>query len=269
MSLIERNNVRHLGEAGPVVVFGHGFGTDGTSWQEVAEPICAQHRVVLFDHIGFGRSDRLAFSDRHGSLDGYADDLLEILASLGVPELVYVGHSIGGVIGLLASIRQPRLFRRIVLLNSTPHFIDEPATGYVGGFNRRQIEGSLELMGADYGAWADAIAPMAIGHANSLAQIQAFGQGLHSLDAMIARRFGRLALFVDVRERLAEVRTPVSILQCVEDEFAPVAVGRYMHEALPGSSLTLLPASGHCPQITQPEIVVDALWEVLALPGPQ
>jgi sigma-B regulation protein RsbQ len=264
MSVIARNNVLQLGAAGPTVVFGHGFGTDGASWWPVAKHIAADHRVLLFDHIGFGRSDRLAYSDRHGSLDGYRDDLLQILEQQAPGPVIYVGHSIGGMIGLLASIKKPDRFSRLVLLNSTPHFIDDRASGYVGGFSRQQIEASLELMGADYAAWAEAIAPMAIGRANDPEQIRVFGQGLHSLDTMIARRFGRLVLYVDLRQRLAEVSTPASILQCLDDEFAPVAVGRYLQQALPGSTLTLLQASGHCPQITQPEVVVNALRDVLA-----
>lgn len=264
MSVTARNNVLQLGTAGPTVVFGHGFGTDGASWRPVAERIATDHRVVLFDHVGFGRSDRLAYADRHGSLDGYADDLLQILQRQPPGPVIYVGHSIGGMIGLLASIKQPDRFCRLVLLNSSPHFIDDRASGYVGGFSRQQIEASLELMGADYAAWAEAIAPMAIGSANDPEQIRVFGQGLHSLDTMIARRFGRLVLFVDLRRRLSEVCTPASILQCVDDDFAPVAVGHYLQQALPGSTLKLLQASGHCPQITQPEVVVSALREVLA-----
>lgn len=258
-----RNHLRRLGQGGPTLVFGHGFGSDQGSWRAVAEAMASTHRVLLFDHVGFGRSDRLAHCDqRHSSLDGYAQDLLDILEDQNPGEVVYVGHSIGGVIGLLASLQAPRRFARLVLLNTSPHFIDEP--GYRGGFQRRQIAALLAQMDADYPATAAFLAPAAIGPDNPAHQIEAFGRGLHALDPLIATRFARLTFYVDCRARLAEVRHPCLILQSTHDSFAPVEVGDYLHRQLRGSTLRLLENSGHCPHITHPQLVIQALRELLA-----
>ncbi|HLO96751.1 MAG TPA: alpha/beta hydrolase, partial [Burkholderiaceae bacterium] len=207
--------------------------------------------------------DRLAHCDqRHGSLDGYAQDLLDILEDRDLRDVIYVGHSVGGVVGLLASLRAPQRFARLVLLNASPRFIDEP--GYRGGFERRQISGLLAQMDADYAAWVATLAPVAIGADNPAHHIENFGRGLHALDPLIARRFARLAFYVDCRARLPEIGTPCLILQSTHDAFAPVEVGAYLQRHLKDATLRLLENSGHCPHITHPQLVVQALQELLA-----
>lgn len=252
-------NYRHLlGRGEPTLVFGHGFGSDQSAWKAVADALAPRHQILLFDHVGFGGSDRLAHCDqRHSSLEGYAEDLLDLLHDLPGGPVIYIGHSVGGVIGLLASLREPARFRQLVLLNVSPHFIDEP--GYRGGFQRREIAGLLAQMDSDYGAWAASLAPVAIGASNAPHHIEAFGRGLHALDPMIAGRFARLAFYVDCRARLPDVRCPTLILQSTQDSFAPLEVGTYLQRHIAGSTLRLLENAGHCPHITHPHLVVQAL----------
>jgi len=259
MVATSRNNVQTLGQGERVVVLAHGFGTDQSSWAAVTKAFVHDCKVVLFDHVGFGRSDRLAYClDRHDSLRGYALDAIDVLDRLESRNVTFVGHSIGGVIGMLASIERPDLFERLVLLNPSARFIAEPPE-YPIGFARRKVVELLELMDRDYSAWADLLAPAAIGRGNDPFLIRAFGQGLHSLDPMITRRFARLVFHVDVRAQLPRVTTSTSILHCTGDEFAPMEMGEYVHRNLPNATLTHLDATGHCPHMTRPDLVVAAL----------
>lgn len=269
MSTILRNHVNVSGHGTRPLVFLHGFGTDQSSWRDVAPHFAADHRLVLLDMVGFGQSDRLAYRDeRHGSLDGYAVDLIEVLDELGLARVTLVGHSIGGVIGLLSALARPALFERLVLLNSSPRFIDAPPD-YMGGMARQDMDAMVQSMDRDYAAWATLLAPVAIGRDNDPRQIRAFGQQLTSLDPLITREFARLTFYLDCRARLAGVKVPVDIVQSQQDDFVPMAVGRYLHEQLRGSRLIELPASGHCPHITRPELVVAALRRLLAPPMPE
>lgn len=262
-----RHHQQILGHGEPALVFGHGFGSSQASWRSVASAFGDRHRILLFDHVGFGGSDRLAHGQRHSTLDGYAEDLLDLLQDLPGGPVVYVGHSVGGIIGMLACLREPARFRHLVLLNVSPHFLDEP--GYRGGLQRRQLAGLMAQMDEDYAAWAASIAPVAIGAGNPAHHIEEFGRGLHALDPLIAARFARLAFYVDFRARLPEVRCPSLILQSTQDSFAPVEIGTYLHQHLAGSSLQLLENSGHCPHITHPTLVIEALERLLAtLPAP-
>jgi sigma-B regulation protein RsbQ len=269
MNAAFRNHVTVAGQGARPLVFVHGFGTDQTAWRFVAPHFAGNFKLVLLDLVGFGQSDRLAYSDeRHGSIDGYAADLIDVLVELGLDDVTLVGHSVGGMIGLLASIAQPARFQSLVLLNSSPRFIDAPPD-YVGGLHRQDVAAMLEAMDRDYVAWARFLAPVAIGRGNDPEQIRDFGQVLTSLDPLITREFSRLTFYLDCRASLAEVSVPVSIIHSTEDEFAPAAVGRYLQSQLRGSSLFEIEASGHCPHLTHPELVTGVLRRILtAAAGP-
>lgn len=241
------------------MVFGHGFGTDQRAWRFVAPAFASRRRVVLFDHIGSGRSDTSCYDERrHATLDGYAQDLVELLDALGLREVVYVGHSVGGVLGLLASIARPDLFARLALIGTSPRFVDDPP-GYRGGFEAHEIESILDLMERDRLSFARTLAPLAMGAQSPPALVDDFSEGLMHLDPVVARRFGRLVFGLDRRDALARVTHPVLVLQCRHDRIVPCHVGHYLHEHLADSRLVELDASGHCPHLSHPEQTVAAL----------
>lgn len=259
---LARNNVHSWGD-GRAMVFGHGFGTDQRAWRFVTPAFEARHRIVLFDHLGFGGSD-LAYYDeaRHGSLQGYAQDLIDLLEALALRDVVYVGHSVGGMLGLLASILRPRLFARLVLVGSSPRFINDPP-GYVGGFEAHEVEGILDLMERDQLSFAQTMAPLAMGPQSPADLVDDFSQGLQRLDPLVARRFGRLVFGMDRRAELAQVTAPTLVLHCLHDSIAPQGVGRYLHQRLVGSRLVELDASGHCPHLSHPQLTIAALQHFL------
>ncbi len=256
---ITKNNVRVKGQGDRVIVLGHGFATDQRAWRFVAPAFEDHSRVVLFDHLGFGGSDIAAYDPlRHTRLEGFAQDLLDILDTLALREVVYVGHSAAGVIGLLASIAQPHRFSRLVLLGTSPRFVDEPPD-YRGGFAAHEIESILDLMDRDQLGFAQTIAPLAMGDQSPPPLVDEFEQGLRRLDPVVARGFGRLAFGVDCRDRLPLVTRPVLVVQCRADSIVPVEVGRYLHAHLAGSRLVELDASGHCPHLSHPQQTLAAI----------
>lgn len=266
-SAITRNNVQSAGQGPHTIVFGHGFGTDQQAWRFVAPAFAARHQVVLFDHVGFGGSDRSAYADaRHGDLAGYAQDLIDILDALGLERVSYVGHSIGGVIGLLASIQQPARFDRLALLGSSPRFVNDPPD-YVGGYERGDIEGILDAMERDQIAWSESLAPAALGEESSEDLVHEFGNGLRALDPLIARAFARTVFLVDCRASLPLVSVPTLIVQCTQDSIVPREVGAYLHRQLAGSTLRELEASGHCPHLTHPPETIALLSHYLESTG--
>lgn len=126
-----RNHIVELGPAdGPVVMLSHGFGCDQNMWRLVAPVLAERFRVVLFDHVGSGRSDLSAWrEERYASLDGYADDVREICRELDLREVVFVGHSVSAMIGVLAANREPDLFAKLVLLTPPPATSTTTPTG--------------------------------------------------------------------------------------------------------------------------------------------
>jgi sigma-B regulation protein RsbQ len=259
MDVVRRNNVTEHGQrAGPPMLFSHGFGCDQNMWRFVAPAFEADHRVVLFDHVGAGGSDLSAYDrERYDSLEGYAQDVLEICAALDLGGVTFVGHSVSGMIGVLAALQEPDRFSRLVLVSPSPSYIDDD--DYVGGFGRADIEELLESLDSNFLGWSSAMAPMIMGNPDRPELAEELTNSFCRTDPDIAGHFARVTFLSDNRADLPRVRIPTLILQCAEDAIAPRSVGAYVHRQIAGSELVLLDAVGHCPNLSAPEETVAAI----------
>jgi sigma-B regulation protein RsbQ len=258
MSVLHRNNVHTLGEGHPPMLLAHGFGCDQNMWRYVAPAFADRHRVVLFDHVGAGRSDLAAYDrKKYGKLDGYADDVLEICRELRLSDVIFVGHSVSAIIGVLAAKREPDRFKGLVLVGPSPRYIDD--ADYVGGFSRQDIEGLLESLDSNYLGWASAMAPVIMGNPDKPALGAELTNSFCRTDPDIAAHFARVTFLSDNRADLQGLATPALVLQCSEDVIAPYAVGEYVHRQLPASQFVLLKATGHCPNLSAPEETIASI----------
>ncbi len=253
-----RNNVRVLGNGQPPMLFAHGFGCDQNMWRLVVPAFQNTHRVVLFDHVGAGSSDASAYDrQKYATLDGYATDVLDICRALELADVIFVGHSVSAMIGVLAARREPTLFKALVLVGPSPRYVDD--VDYVGGFSRQDIEGLLSSLDSNYLGWSSSMAPVIMGNADRPALGQELTNSFCAADPEIASHFARVTFFSDNREDLRFVDTPSLVLQCAEDVIAPVAVGEYVHRQMPNSRLVLMKATGHCPNLSAPDETVSAI----------
>ena len=240
------------------MLFAHGFGCDQNMWRLVVPAFEGTHRVVLFDHVGSGQSDAAAYDRRkYGTLDGYATDVLEICRELELTDIIFVGHSVSAMIGVLAARREPARFRALVLVGPSPRYIDD--NGYVGGFSRQDIEGLLSSLDSNYLGWSSAMAPVIMGNADRPELGQELTNSFCRTDPEIAAHFAQVTFFSDNRDDLPSVETPTLILQCSDDVIAPNAVGEYVHRQMPNSRLVVMAATGHCPNLSAPDETVRAI----------
>lgn len=263
MDVLRRNNVQVHGKAGaPAMVFSHGFGCDQSMWRFVWPEFAEDHRIVLFDHVGHGGSDRAAFDrERHATLDGYAQDVLDVLTALELRDVTFVGHSVSAMIGVLASIREPERFARLVLVGPSPCYID--GDGYRGGFSREDIDGLLASLESNYLGWSSAMAPAIMGNGDRPELGEELNNSFCATDPEIARHFARVTFLSDNRADLAAVTIPSLVLQCSDDVIAPDEVGEYVHQRIAGSSLRVLQATGHCPHLSAPAETVEAIRDFI------
>jgi sigma-B regulation protein RsbQ len=254
-----RNNVVLAGrEDRPVVMLAHGFGCDQNMWRLVAPKLAQDFRVVLFDHVGAGRSDLSAWQpQRYATLDGYADDVLRICRELELRQVVFVGHSVSAMIGVLAAIREPDRFGKLVLVGPSPRYIDD--ADYRGGFSRADIEELLESLDSNYLGWSAAMAPVIMGNPERPELAEELADSFCRTDPAIAQAFARTTFLSDNRADLAKVTVPTLILQCSRDAIAPTEVGEFVHDQIPGSTLVTLDATGHCPQLSAPDATLAAI----------
>ena len=245
------------------MLFAHGFGCDQNMWRFVAPAFEEEYRVVLFDYVGSGKSDLRAYDPaRYSHLQGYAQDVLDVCRALRLRDVIFVGHSVSGVVGLLASIKEPRLFSRVVMVGPSPCYINDPPD-YRGGFERADIVGLLDLMERNYIGWANFLAPAVMKNPERPGLARELEESFCSTDPRIARRFAEATFLSDHRGDLARVRVPSLIMQCSEDAIAPAEVGEYLARHLPHSTLRLLEATGHCPHMSHPEETVRVIKEYL------
>jgi sigma-B regulation protein RsbQ len=240
------------------MLFAHGFGCDQNMWRHVVPAFEDEYRIVLFDHVGAGGSDLSAYDRRkYGSLQGYADDVLEICRELELREVIFVGHSVASMIGILAAAEEPERFAKLVLVGPSPRYIDEE--DYVGGFTTEDIEGLLESLDSNYLGWSTAFGPVIMGRPDRPELGEELTNSFCRTDPAIAKHFARVTFTSDNRADLDRVETPALVLQCSNDVIAPTAVGEYVHARLRNSEIVHLQASGHCPNLSAPDETVAAI----------
>ena len=266
VDVLRRNNVNVAGNPeGPPMLFAHGFGCDQSMWRMVAPAFEADYRTVLFDYVGAGASDLDAYDpDRYATLDGYARDVLEICDALDLHGIVFVGHSVSAMIGVLASVEAPDRFRSLVLVGPSPRYIDDGE--YVGGFSAEDIDGLLTSLDSNYLGWSSAMAPVIMGNADRPELGAELTASFCRTDPEIQRRFARATFLSDNRQDLERVRVPALVLQCSADVIAPESVGVFVHEHLAGSRLVRLRAAGHCPNLSAPQETIEAIRQFLEEP---
>lgn len=258
-----RHNVKITGAGTQPMIFAHGFGCDQNMWRFVAPAFHDDYRVILFDYAGCGKADPAAYDlNRHASLEGYARDVLELIEALDLSNVIFVGHSVSSVIGILAAIQRPELFDRLILVGPSPRYIND-LPDYAGGFERSDIEELLAMMDKNYLGWASFLAPVITRNPERPEIAEELVSSFCSTDPVTARRFAEATFFADNRDDLARVRTPSLILQCTDDAIAPREVGEYIHRKLPGSALKLMQATGHCPHMSHPGETIDSIREYL------
>ena len=258
MDPLSRHNVNVSGRGDTFMMFAHGFGCDQNMWRYVAPEFEETHRVILFDHVGCGKSDGSLYdSERHSSLRGYADDVVDIARAVGVGDGIFVGHSVSAMIGILAARTAPELFSRLVLIGPSPCYINDG--DYRGGFERADIEELMTFMDSNFLGWSAALTPQIMGNPDRPELAEELNNSFCRTDPDIAKQFARVTFLSDNRRDLEGVTLPVLILQCSDDLIAPDAVGAYVHSHLPQSKLVTLKATGHCPNLSAPEETVEAI----------
>jgi len=258
-----RNHVRVFGSGTRPMLFAHGFGCDQNMWRYVTPAFERDYRLVLFDYVGCGKSDPAAWDPyRYATLGGYAQDVLDICEALDLRDTIFVGHSVSGMVGLLAAKQQPERFSDLIMIGPSPRYINDD--GYTGGFAREDIEGLLSLMDRNYIGWANFLAPVVMKNADRPELTGELEESFCSTDPAMARRFAETTFLSDNRRDLAGAPVPSLVLQCSEDAIAPIEVGTYLQRNLPGSTLRVLKATGHCPHMSHPDEVVQAMKEYLA-----
>jgi sigma-B regulation protein RsbQ len=262
MDVLLRNNVVVKGKGDIPILFAHGFGCDQNMWRYVSPAFEQSNKIVLFDHVGAGKSDLSAYDKKkYDNLKGYADDILEIIDALSLSNIIFVGHSVSAMMGIIAAVKNPSVFSHLILVGPSPSYINDE--DYTGGFTQPQIYELLESLDNNHLGWSMAMAPVIMANPDRKELGEELANSFCRTDPDIARHFARTTFLTDEREIIRKVKVPSLILQCSNDVIAPLEVGEYMHRNMPASTLVVLRATGHCPNLSAPDETIKAIKDYL------
>ncbi|WP_445570648.1 alpha/beta fold hydrolase [Pseudomonas sp. E102] len=258
MDLKHRNNLNVIGEGPATLIFSHGFGCDQTMWRYLIGHFVDHFRIVVYDLVGAGRSDISAYDrTKYNSLDGYALDLNEIIDQFAIGPVILVGHSVSAMIDVLADRQVPGRIAAHIMVGPSPCYID--SDNYVGGFTLEDIQSLLDTLDDNYLGWSSNMAPVIMGAPGQPELGAELTNSFCRTDPEIAKHFARVTFMSDNRGDVAGLATPTLILQSTDDLIAPIAVGDYLRDTMPNSTLVLVDNVGHCPHMSAPGACADAI----------
>lgn len=266
MDLQQRLNVQVFGDGATTMIFAHGFGCDQNMWRLVAPAFADRYRIILFDLAGSGRSAISAYDpEKYSALQGYADDLAAVVRAHAQGPVVFVGHSVSAMIGVLADLEAPDLIAAHIMISPSPCYINDGA--YRGGFSRSDIDSLLDALDNNYLGWSSTMAPIIMGAPNEPDLAEELTNSFCRTAPEVAKQFARVTFLSDHRAELKSMTKPALILQCTDDLIAPLEVGQYMANVLPNSTLLFIDNVGHCPHLSAPAASIAAMEGFLASLG--
>lgn len=260
MNSIEKNNVTITGNPNSeaTLVFGHGFGTDQTYWRFVTKAFSERYKIITFDNVGAGKSAPDVYSNhKYSHLQSYADDIIDLAEELQIKDAVFIGHSVSGITGMLASIKAPELFSRHVFMNASPRYLNDKE--YVGGFEQSDLKELYNKMQTNYHAWVSGFAPTFMGNPEKPELAIEFANSLSSLRPDVAYTVCKVIFESDHRKDLIKFNKKSLIIQSIKDIAVPANVGLYLNKNIKDSILYVIDADGHFPHISAPNEVIKAL----------
>ncbi|HAS15790.1 MULTISPECIES: alpha/beta fold hydrolase [Idiomarina] len=256
-----RNNVRIRGEGSKTLLFAHGFGCEQRIWEPVIEALSNSYKIVTFDYVGCGESDFSNYiSKRYDSLKGYAQDLTEVVQTLGLTDITLVAHSVSGSIASLAYPELANKVSKIVMLNPSPRYIHD-LPSYESGFSRSDVDELMVLMEQNFFQWAEYMSPKVMENSDNPQLAETLESYFIAGDAQLTRNFAKATFYSDVRDTLPKLKCPALILQAKADIVVPQKVSEYMAEKLPLAKLVVMDARGHYPQLSAPKLVAQYIHE--------
>ncbi|WP_406823455.1 alpha/beta fold hydrolase [Pedobacter sp. KACC 23697] len=260
--ILIRNNVKILGEGSQVLLFAHGFGCAQNSWKYITDAFLEDYKVILFDYVGSGDSDLSQYDQRkYATLEGYACDVIDIIQALDLKNIIFIGHSVSSMIGMIAALQLPDVFKKLVFIGPSPRYLNDH--DYIGGFNAKDIETIFTHIAHDYVAWSKQLAPVVMDNPGEPELSDFLHECFEATDPSVALAFAMATFKADYRDKLKNLEVPSLTLQCTKDAMAPLSVGEFIHKNTPDNFLVVMKATGHFPQISAPDETIREIKDFI------
>lgn len=232
---------------GPPLILSAGLGGSGSYWQPNLTALAAHHRVIVYDHRGTGRSDRTL--PETISVATMAKDVLGLLDALGISEASFVGHALGGMIGMAIAVDHGDRIAKLVIVNGWLRLDPHTARCFDVRLDILRNSGPRAFLKAQplflYPPdWISA-------HDTQLvADVEA--QLVHLPEAAaIEKRIAAVRAFeMEWRDVIA---TKLLVIATQDDMLVPFAASKDVAAAAPWAELAIMPWGGHACNVTDPD----------------
>ncbi len=260
--ILKKYNLNLSGKGTHPILFSHGYGCNQSMWRYLTPHFENSHQVVLLDLMGNGNSDSTFYDyNKYSNLKGYADDILEIISTLQLDPIIFVGHSVSSMIGMLAAIERPDLFDKIIMIGPSPCYVN--LGDYRGGFSEADLNELAESLDSNYLGWTSAITPIISNTPDKPEIAEELKNSFCRNNPDIAKHFAKVTFSGDNRKDLPLLKIKTLIIQTNPDLIAPLSVGKYIQENIPNSEMVILETPGHCPHLSAPELTLKPILSFL------
>ncbi|XP_062204058.1 probable esterase KAI2 [Phragmites australis] len=259
-------NPRIIGSGERTLVLSHGYGGSQAIWDKVLPHLSRRNKVLLFDWDFSGADDEAAEEEGEHccyTFSRFADKLVALMDEMKLSGAVYVGHSMAGMVGCIASVKRPDLFSHLVLVGASPRYIN--SEDYEGGFDESDIEAMLARISSDFRGWAEGFVPLIVGSPDPSA-VERLARSFFAMDPRVAHALACMIFLGDQREVLDAVAVPCTLVHVSRDFAAPPCVGRYMQARMAArcaAAMETIDSVGHFPQLVAPDELLGILDLVL------
>jgi pimeloyl-ACP methyl ester carboxylesterase len=243
---------------GPPVLLVHGFPLDHTMWEAQVAELRNRVRVIAPDLRGFGQTP-LAPGDaqRGASMEAYADDLAELLDSIGIGEpVVLVGFSMGGYVAWQFARQHTERMRGLVQCDTRARADTEEARA-----GRLKMAENVAAWGS--GRVAEMMGPKLLAPATFERRPEVVAAVRRVVERTspegIAAAQRGMAARPDVTSWLPTIEVPTLVLVGEFDAISPPAEMREIAAAIPGAEFVVVPRAGHMTTMEEPQAVNEAL----------
>jgi 3-oxoadipate enol-lactonase len=245
--------------AAPTIVLAHALGCDASLWDGLANTLAAQARVVCFDQRGHGDSD---VPPGPWAMADFAEDAAALLDEVADGPVVWIGLSLGGMVGQELALRHPRKLRALVIANSTAGYDEAGRSAW------QQRLAAIDQGGLE--AVADATMERWFAPAFRAAQpatVARWRRRLVSTPGAGYLAAGRAVMQHDTTARLGQIALPTLVIAGALDQGTPLAMSRQLAAAVPGAQLAVIDGAAHLSVVEHPQEFAAAVQGFLARLG--
>ena len=241
---------------GAPIVMAHALGLDLHMWDDFAATLASTHPVLRYDHRAHGGSSVLAGPY---AMDDLVDDAARLIREWGRGPVVWIGLSMGGMVGQGLAIRHPELVKALVLANTTSQYPPEAQASWAQRIATVEAKGMVAIADAVMERYFHA------GHrAAQPAEVERFRQSVLRSDPKGYVACCHAVAAVDWLDQLATISCPTLVIAGAHDLGAPVAMSEAMAARIPGATLVVVEGAAHMSVAEQPAAFGSAVERLLS-----